>query len=124
MRIKVRSLLAVLFAVGSVGATAGEAGAYPCTFALYRAGTKALNITVATGVASTIRTPNQADLYNYGSDMPSAADIFMFNQSGGGAFVQAGWYVGSAGGLPTATQPRVFWRENTPTGEVCTPARS
>ncbi|WP_256794776.1 hypothetical protein [Terrabacter sp. Ter38] len=118
MHMKVRSLIAVLFAVGSAGATADTAAAFLCTFALYRAGTRALNISVATGVASTIRTPNPTDVYNYDADRPIAADTYMFNQSGGGAFVQAGWYLGRASNLPTTTQPRVFWGENTPTGET------
>lgn len=101
-----------------IGAPAESSAAFPCTFDYYRAGTKALSITVATGVASTIKTPYPGDVYNYSSTQPAAADIYMFNQAGGGGFVQAGWYLGSASGLPNATQPRVFWGENTPTGET------
>ncbi|HZO70437.1 MAG TPA: hypothetical protein VFB74_36020 [Kribbellaceae bacterium] len=94
------------------------AATFPCTNAAYRAGTRALNITVATGVSATIKTPETYDVYNYDSTKPTAADIYMFNQAGGGGFVQVGWYLGSASGLPNATQPRLFWGENTPTGET------
>lgn len=100
-----------------IGLHASPANA-SCSVAQYRAGTSALNITVATGVSATIETPNPGDVWNYDGLKPTAADIYMFNQSGGGGFVQVGWYLGSANGLPDATQPRLFWGENTPTGEA------
>lgn len=101
-----------------VGVPASPGAAASCTSATYRAGTSAPNITVATGVNATIETPSRSDVWNYDSQRPTGADIFMFNQSGGGGFVQVGWYLGSASGLPNATQPRVFWGENTPSGEA------
>ena len=112
------SFLALLFMGAIVAVPAAPAAAFPCTNAAWRAGTKALNVTVATGVTATIKTPDPSDVYNYAHNMPSAADIYMFNHAGGGGFVQVGWYLGSAPGLPDASQPRVFWGENTPTGEA------
>jgi len=92
---------------------ASPAAAFPCTNYNYRAGTRALNVTVATGVSGVIKTPLSTDVYNYGTNEPSTADIYMWKQ-GSASFVQVGWYLGSAENLPTATQPRLFWGEYNP----------
>ncbi|HET6741365.1 MAG TPA: hypothetical protein VFH76_20610 [Kribbella sp.] len=123
MQKRLSLLIAILFCgalVGApaVGAPARPTATFPCTPDLYRAGTSALNITVATGVLATIITPASSQVYGYGAGKPSAGDIWMFNQSGGVGFVQLGWYLGAPTGLPLATQPRVFWGENVPPPDV------
>ena len=92
--------------------------AYPCDYVQARAGTWALNVSVATGVQATIKTPDPGDVYNYDPGKFSIADIYMRYTGGGGGFVQLGWYLGNASQLPYTNQPRLFWGENTPTGEM------
>ncbi|TWP32197.1 hypothetical protein [Leekyejoonella antrihumi] len=121
---KVTAAVVALLVAGALSGAGGSAyaasmvkPAYPCTADTWRAGTKALNVTVATGERATIITPSPGDVYNYGSGRPTAGDIYMW-YTDSSAFVQVGWYLGSASGLPTATQPRAFWGENTPGGEA------
>ncbi|HET7173109.1 MAG TPA: hypothetical protein VFI30_02385 [Nocardioidaceae bacterium] len=66
-----------------------------------------------------LRTPFSGEITGAGSDKPSAGDITLIDTSTGG-FVQFGWYLGSASGLPTVSTPHLFVGENIPgtTGEA------
>jgi hypothetical protein len=64
----------------------------------------------AFGINSQLTTPQSIDLWGFGVGMPSAGDVGLVNYSNGD-FVQYGWYVGSATGLPYASIPRVFFGE-------------
>lgn len=97
---------------------AKPASTYPCTNDFYRAGTHGQNISVATGVLATIRTPTPGQVYGYESPRAVATDIYMSRAIGGSGFVQAGWYLGYIPGLPYTSQPRFWWAENTPSGEA------
>lgn len=62
--------------------------------------------------------PDSGEITGISTSQPSAGDIFLTNA--GLDFVQVGWYLGSASGLPYTTTPRYFSGEYDPTtgGEV------
>lgn len=80
----------------------------------WRAWDDAGGVISAEGVKGRIKTPRADQVWGYSSIRPSAADVYM---SKAGDFVQLGWYVGQATGLPYAGVPRVFYGEATPGGE-------
>lgn len=82
-----------------------------CNYAHYRAG-DASGVQNKVSVYGVIQTPYSGDITGYGSDKPSASDVYLITSSGG--FVQIGWYVGSSSGLPYASSPRIFYGENVP----------
>jgi hypothetical protein len=77
----------------------------------WRAGDYA-DTSTATGVQGFVTSPDSSQLDGFGAGAPSAADVYIFFPAGGQ--VQLGWYVGSAGSLPTVSRPQLFWAENTP----------
>ncbi len=111
------AVLVALIGVQTAFADTAEAAApdTSCTNYNYRAGMADGYVTNAFGVRSVIETPGPSQVYGYGSGKVTAADIYL---SYGGAFVQVGWYLGEATGLPLTYTPRLFWGENVPGGET------
>lgn len=115
-------------AVGAVGALATMmtllvpptvATATPCTSGFFRTYDYTNHVS-AIGINSQITTPRSTDVWGYGVGMPATGDIGLVNYSSG-EFVQYGWYVGSATGLPYTSTPRVFFGESVSGGgEVLT----
>lgn len=70
---------------------------------------------VGQGVAGVIKTPAQATLAGWATNRPSMASLRLDSSSYSGDlytdYVAIGWYVGSYGGLPYASQPRVYYEE-------------
>lgn len=114
----VRSLVVVFFLVGSQVLAAGGDPA----FALPNCASQAHLVLGAdaaygssagvNGVAGSLHIPSSVTL---NGQPTSAADIVLIG-SDNNHFVQFGWYVGSAAGLPTTSTPRLFFGQGTFSG--------
>lgn len=107
--------LVLSVAIVLLGMTAASASpkplTYTCLYGGYRAGDVADGVGDAVGVRGYLRTPYLEEVGGIGVGEPSAADVAVVNGPG---YVQVGWYVGSANGLPFAGSPRLWVAENIP----------
>jgi hypothetical protein len=105
--------LAAMITVMAVGQGVAEATP-PCNSFQVRMGAYGtMTFNALNGVRSTVRVPSS--IAGDAAGRPSAADVAMIS---GSSFVQYGWYVGSATGLPLTTTPRWFAGQSTGVGET------